>query len=149
MLRRDLATVRRLAAATGAGEPAGGIRAGLRELQSRGPLFQLRVNCLSYCQFVHGHHGNEDAGMFPALRRMAPELGTTIDKLEADHRVISDLLDQVEGAARNLGDGRDAALRGRLVEALDTLSDRLLAHLAFEEEALGPVLGGQPRPRRR
>lgn len=139
MLRADLATIRRLADDAAGGAPAGQIQAGLDRMKTRGPLFQLRVNCLSYCQFVHHHHQNEDVLLFPAVRRSAPHLAETVDKLEADHRIVSGLLDEVEAAARGLG-GDDAPIRQKLVAALQTLSDHLLAHLAFEEERLAPVL---------
>ncbi|MEV4623933.1 hemerythrin domain-containing protein [Asanoa sp. NPDC049573] len=139
MLRRDLATVRKLADAAAAGAPAGAVRAGLTRVRSNGPLFQLRVNCLGYCQVVHGHHHNEDEGLFPAVVRAAPHLRGTVARLTADHRLVADLLDQVEGAARQLG-GDDVAPRRKLVEALRALSDHLLEHLAYEERALAPVL---------
>jgi hypothetical protein len=61
MIRRDLATVRALAASVEGGAPADAVRSTLGELQTRGPLWQLRVNCLRYCQHVHLHHGLEDA----------------------------------------------------------------------------------------
>jgi iron-sulfur cluster repair protein YtfE (RIC family) len=140
MLRRDLAAVRQLAAAAAEGASAPDIRAGLHRLQSRGPLFQLRVNCLSYCQTLHSHHRGEDAGLFPAVRRAAPELGRTVDRLEADHRLVSDLLDGIEESVRTLDDATLPADRAHLVEALDTLSAHLLEHLDVEEEALAPVL---------
>ena len=139
MLRRDLATVRKLADAAAGGAPARDVRSGLTRLKSNGPLFQLRVNCLSYCQTVHGHHHNEDESLFPAIVRAAPQLRATVAKLKADHRVVADLLDQVEGAARQLG-GNDAAPRHKLVAALRALSDHLLEHLAYEEAQLRPVL---------
>lgn len=139
MLRRDLATVRRLADAAAGGAPARDVRSGLTRLKTNGPLFQLRVNCLSYCQVVHAHHHNEDEALFPAVVRAAPHLRATVAKLKDDHRLVADLLDQVEGAARQLG-GNDAAPRRKLVEALRALSDHLLAHLALEETELKPVL---------
>lgn len=139
MLRRDLATVRRIADEAATGASAARLQEGVRRLQSNGPLFQLKANCLSYCQVVHHHHHLESALLFPAVRRSAPHLKETVDRLEADHRLVSELLDQVEGAARALG-GDDAAVRGKLVEALRTLSEHLLAHLKFEEESLAPVL---------
>jgi hemerythrin-like domain-containing protein len=69
---------------------------------------------------------------------VAPHLAATVDRLEADHRTVSDLLDRVEAAADRLAD--DATARTRLVEALDTLRTHLHEHLAVEEEALGPIL---------
>jgi iron-sulfur cluster repair protein YtfE (RIC family) len=137
MLRRDLFTVSQLAASVVEGASGDAIRAGLHDLRSQGPLFQLRVNCLSYCQTVHAHHRNEDVALFPAARRTAPQLTQTIDRLEADHRIVSGLLDRVEEHARDL-DG--AATRRALVDALTDLSTTLLEHLQLEEATLGPVL---------
>jgi hypothetical protein len=138
MLRRDLATCRQLAVAAANGTPTAQIRSGIKQLQTRGPLFQLRTNCLRHCHLVHAHHEGEDTGLFPTIRRAAPQMRATIDRLQADHRVVSDLLDQVDGLARNLQPTGDS--RTRLVDALTTLSTHLLAHLDFEEKALGPIL---------
>ncbi|MEV4539840.1 hemerythrin domain-containing protein [Asanoa sp. NPDC049518] len=139
MLRRDLAAVRKLADAAAGGASARQVRSGLTRLKSNGPLFQLRVNCLSYCQVVHRHHHNEDEALFPAVVRAAPQLKATVARLKADHRLVEDLLYEVEGAARQLG-GNDTGPRRKLVVALRALSDHLLEHLAYEETQLGPVL---------
>ena len=138
MLRDDLAAVREIAAATAAGRPVAHVRDDLAELHARGPLLRLQANCLGYCQLVHSHHGGEDTTLFPVIRQVAPHLAATVDRLEADHRTVSDLLDRVEAAAGRLTD--DTTARARLVEALDTLSTHLHEHLAVEEEALGPIL---------
>lgn len=140
MLRRDLRSCGELADAALAGAPATHLRDDLERLASRSPLFQLKVNCLRYCQLVHAHHGAEDVALFPAVRRSAPDLGAVVDRLEADHRVVSDLLDEVEAAARQLDGANSANARARLVDALTTLSSHLLDHLDREEEALAPVL---------
>ncbi|MUL43790.1 hemerythrin domain-containing protein [Streptomonospora sp. PA3] len=140
MLRRDLRTCRELAEAALAGAPAHAIRAELDRLANRGPLFQLKVTCLRYCRVVHAHHGIEDAMLLPAVRRAAPHLGEAVDRLEADHRTVAAVLDEVEAAAQALDAGADTAARTRLSEALTALSDHLLEHLDFEEESIGPVL---------
>jgi hypothetical protein len=143
MLRRDLRTCRELADAALAGAAAGHLRHELSRLASRGPLFRLKTTCLSYCQVVHNHHRREDVTLFTAVRRSAPHLGALVDRLEADHRLVSDILDEVEAAASHLDDtddARPADARRRLVDALTSLSDHLLEHLAREEEALAPVL---------
>jgi Hemerythrin HHE cation binding domain len=137
-LRRDLTACRQLAAAAANGAPAAQLRSGVKQLKTRGPLFQLRANCIHHCHLVHAHHEGEDSGLFPTVRRAAPHLAGTIDKLRADHRVVSDLLDQVEGIARTVENTGPS--RARLVDALQALSTTLLAHLDFEEKALGPVL---------
>ncbi|MCU1678575.1 MAG: Hemerythrin cation binding domain [Frankiales bacterium] len=137
-LRRDLTTIRGLAAKVDAGATSATVEAALRSLQAKGPLWQLKVNCLTYCQFVHGHHGNEDMNIFPAVRRADPTMRKAVDRLVADHARVSDLLDEVEVAARFLGD--DPASRTRTSAALTALSAHLLEHLAYEEKVLEPVL---------
>jgi hypothetical protein len=147
MLRRDLRTCRALADAAFAGAAPAHLRQELNRLASRGPLFQLKTTCLSYCQVVHNHHRREDVTLFTAVRRSAPHLGALVDRLEADHQVVSDLLDEVEAATSHLDQDDTATARTagpadprkRLVDALTSLSDQLLEHLAREEETLAPV----------
>lgn len=140
MIRRDLATVRRLAERVEEGAGAEEVRSTIRELQTEGPLWKLRVNCLYYCRFVHGHHALEDVHLFPILRRIAPALGPAVDRLAADHLRISDHLDAVEAAAEGLATPDEAAHRRQLVDALAELAEHLIAHLAYEEDAIGPTL---------
>ena len=85
MIRRDLRTVRRMAADVAAGQPAQEIEAAIRSLAAGGPLWQLKANCLQYCRFVHSHHHAESVMLFPGLRRANPALNPVVDKLEADH----------------------------------------------------------------
>jgi hypothetical protein len=140
VIRRDLEVVERLAADVAAGAPGPEVEAALGELRTNGPLWQLKVNCLRYCRFVHSHHGAEDALLFPALRNVDPAAGPTIDRLEADHARVSDLLDAVENAAQALTGGEAADARERLIGGLGDLHTHLLEHLAFEEAAAGPVI---------
>jgi hypothetical protein len=141
-LRDDLRACRDLAGAVARGAPPGDLRTAVGRLAVRNPQLRLGVECLRYCRFVHAHHGGEDTVLFPAVRRSAPHLGTVVDRLEADHRLVSDLLDAVEAAAGQL-DGPDPAGAGtRLVDALDVLSRHLLEHLDVEERVLEPVLLG-------
>ena len=60
-----------------------------------------------------------------------------MDRLQADHRTVSTLLDQVESYAEGLP---EPSARSSLVWALMQLSDTLLEHLAVEEATLRPVL---------
>jgi hypothetical protein len=143
LIRRDLASVRRLAADVTAGRSADGVRAALETLATNGPLWQLKVNCLQHCHFVHSHHHVESALLFPELRRTNPALHPVVDKLEADHAAVSTLLDEVQAAARALG-GPDVATRQRLVDALDALAEHLLAHLGYEEDTIADTLRSWP-----
>jgi deazaflavin-dependent oxidoreductase (nitroreductase family) len=92
---------------------------------------QLRINCLTACAGLHGHHQKEDGGLFPALRERFPELAPTLDRLHAEHETISTLVDDLQQVVR---DGT-----GGLAE-VDRLIEELEAHLSYEEEQLIPIL---------
>ncbi len=139
-IRRDLATVRDLSVAVRDGAPPAVVTDAISGLQTNGPLWKLRVNCLHYCRFVHSHHHGEDVILFPELRRTNPALALVVDKLEADHRVVSDYLDEIEAAVRTLGRDDAASTRERIVTGLDGLAEHLLAHLAFEEKEIAPTI---------
>lgn len=140
MIRRDLATVRRLSSGVAGGLAAGDVQAGIRSLAASGPLWQLKINCLQYCHFVHSHHRAESVLLFPELRRADPALNPVVDRLEGDHASISGLLDEVEAATQALVSGEDPTLRERLAGALEKLSTDLLAHLRYEEEHISGTL---------
>ena len=89
---------------------------------------------------MHSHHHAESVLLFPALRRANPALNPVVDKLEADHASVSDLLGEVEAAARELSDAEDPAARDRLTQALHQLSADLLAHLQYEEDHISDTL---------
>jgi hypothetical protein len=138
MIRRDLDTVRRLAARVADGLDAEELRGEVAALKANGPLWQLKVNCLHYCRFVHGHHHLEDVALFPALRAADPDLAPVVDRLEGDHRIVAEQLDDLEAAVEDGG-------RDRVIAALSLLAETLLTHLTFEEEGIGPALRSMDR----
>jgi len=140
MIRHDLGVIRQMAADTEAGQPAGAIRGAIQSLASGSAVWQLKVSCLQHCRFVHSHHTHESMLLFPALRESDPALNAVVDKLEADHAHVSDLLDEVGAASQELSQAGEPAVRERLVTALRTLSDDLLAHLQYEEEHISGTL---------
>jgi hypothetical protein len=140
LIRRDLQTVRALAADLRTGLPGDQAVATVESLEVAGPLWRLKINCLQYCRFVHSHHHAESALLFPRLRLSNPALGPVIDKLEADHAQVADLLDEVSAAAADLASHEEPAVRTRLIDALGELSAVLLAHLDFEEEHIADAL---------
>lgn len=139
-IRHDLDVVRQLSADVLAGSSPEEIQAEIGRLQTNSPLWKLRVNCLYYCRFVHLHHNIEDVALFPELRRTNPALGPIVDKLEADHRLVADYLDDIEAAVKELGKSDTSHTRQRIVDGLEGLSEHLLAHLAFEEIEISPTL---------
>jgi hypothetical protein len=140
IIRRDLEIVEKLAADVGAGLPGEAVQDALGELKTTGPLWQLKVNCLRYCRHVHAHHGAENVLLFPALRGVDPSIGPVVDRLEADHARVSDLLDAVEAAARSLTDTNGGDARRRIIDGLQDLHVHLLEHLDYEERHAGPTM---------
>ena len=140
LLRNDLARLRILSDRVAADATPESIRAEIAELQTTSPLWKLRVNCLAYCRFTHLHHTHEDVSLFPALRAFDPALESVVDRLEADHRLVSDILDQIEAGARRLTEDDTAATRRQITDALGALAQHLLAHLDYEEDAISPAL---------
>ena len=140
ILRHDLDILSRLAAEVAGGKDPEIILAEISQLQSKSPLWQLKVKCIYYCRLVHAHHGGEDAHLFPALRRSDPAMEPVVDRLEADHRKVSDILDAVQVASYDLTKDDVPSARSRLVDALNLLSEHLLVHLDFEEKSISPTL---------
>jgi len=83
VIRHDLETVRRLADEVGDGLSGAEAAARIEDLAVGSPLWQLKINCLQYCRFVHAHHHAESALLFPRLRQSDPALGPVVDRLEA------------------------------------------------------------------
>ncbi len=116
---------------------AGTARSHINEMTVRQNNWTLGTYCESYCRVVTVHHTIEDQSMFPYLRRRDPRLAPVIDRLQAEHRVIHDVLDGVDRAlvAFVAAGGGAGALAG-LREAADLLSDSLRSHLSYEEREL-------------
>jgi hypothetical protein len=118
----------------------GEARAGVNEMTLRQNNWTLGAYCQSYCGFVNGHHGLEDASVFPHLRRAEPDAAPVLDRLHAEHEVIHGLLDQVDRSLVGLVRDGDGSSLDAVERAIDALADRLLSHLAYEERELrGPL----------
>ncbi|SCG67683.1 nitroreductase/quinone reductase family protein [Micromonospora halophytica] len=97
---------------------------------------QLRVNCLTLCQGLHGHHEQEDTGLFPWLADNHPELAPVMQRIEVEHRTMAALLQQLRTVLSAPNPDREVLRR-----EVARLTDQVLAHLAYEEEQLAPFLG--------
>jgi len=84
---------------------------------------------------LHGHHQQEDTGIFPGLAEQHPEVRQTIERLAADHRMIDPLLERGDRAFAQLSTRADdaAAVVRELLALLDP-------HLATEEAEIVPFL---------
>jgi hypothetical protein len=138
IIRSNLETIAAVIAQVVGGAPIAQLRAQIDDLAATSVVWTLRVNCLQYCSLVHHHHHLEDVAFFPGLRRVNAGLHSVIDKLEADHVIVSGYLDAVEGAAARIV--TDEAARIELADSLRKLAEHLLAHLDYEEASLTPTL---------
>jgi hypothetical protein len=139
-LRRDLETVRRLARDARDGLSPQTILAEIRNLETNSPLWRLKFGCMHYCRFVHTHHTIEDAAVFPMVRKHDPSLNWVVDRLEEDHLTVHHITERIAAVADKIPNDASGVSRFQLVEALTELEEHLLAHLALEEESLGPLL---------
>jgi iron-sulfur cluster repair protein YtfE (RIC family) len=135
-IRKDLERVERLAEDALGGRSAAELGEELDEIKRDSRLWRLRVDCLRHCRFVHMHHNAEDGSFFPELRATNPAINSVIDRLQADHRRVSDDLDAVEAAAKALADEESDRVRKAVDDALRTLGANLLEHLEYEERNL-------------
>ena len=112
-------------------------RSHLNEMTMRQNNWTLGTFCESYCRVVTVHHTIEDQSLFPYLRHHEPRLAPVIDRLQAEHRVIHDVLDGVDRALVAFISATDrAAALVSLRAAADLLSDTLRSHLSYEEREL-------------
>jgi hypothetical protein len=134
-LRAELDQVRDLVEQVAAGTlGVGQARSHINTMTMRQNNWTLGTYCEAYCRLVTTHHSLEDASVFPHLRRADPSLAPVVDQLEAEHRVIHDVLEGVDKALVALVDG-SGSIAG-LREAVDLLDDTLLSHLSYEEREL-------------
>ena len=132
-IRRDLDLIQELAGKALDGADAEDLRDELEALKRGSMLWRLQVNCLRYCSFVHSHHNAEDADFFSELRETNPAINPVIDRLQSEHRRVSDDLDAVEAAADALTDDDGRPARKAVFDTLQALRENLLAHLDYEE----------------
>jgi len=86
-----------------------------------------------------GHHRDEDAVLFPWLRREHPGLGTVVDRLEEDHAMIGTLLSDLERAVH---EGAESEVVLRHPEGVDAIME---SHLRYEERSLVTLLDASGR----
>jgi hemerythrin-like domain-containing protein len=134
-LRGELTQLRDLIeqVADGALDP-GVARSHINQMTMRQNDWTLGAYCAQYCRLVTGHHTLEDRSIFPHLKRSDPGLVPVVDRLEQEHHVIADVLDQVDRALVALVTEPDGI--AKLRAAADLLSDTMLSHLAYEEREL-------------
>ncbi len=87
--------------------------------------------------FLHHHHEGEDAGLYPMVVRQNPAAAELVADMDADHTRIVPAMEALEGSARAY---RAGASPESLLDAVGTLCEVLLPHLAREELEMMPVV---------
>jgi hypothetical protein len=137
--RAELEQVRDLLARVAKGiTGAGDARGELNRLTIRANDWTLGGACQQQCVSLTEHHGTEDAAIFPHLRQSQDTLRDVLDRLDAEHHAIHDVLEEIDAALIHLV--RHPAELGPVTDAIDLLTDTLLSHFAYEErELVGPL----------
>nr|BFE56657.1 hypothetical protein GCM10020063_011830 [Dactylosporangium thailandense] len=134
-LRQELAQVRDLVEQVAAGAlDLGRARSMINTMAMRQNNWTLGTYCESYCRVVTTHHTIEDMSLFPRLRAADPRLVPVVDRLEAEHHVIAEVLERVDAALVAMVARPEGIAEVRA--AVDLLTDTLLSHLSYEERSL-------------
>lgn len=98
------------------------------------PAADLLVFCGGFCTALSGHHGAEDAVLFPEIESRHPELTGVLAKLRQDHSMIEHLVGALDAATAR-GD------RSVVIEQhLDGIGAVMESHFGYEERQLLVVL---------
>ncbi|WP_066360811.1 hemerythrin domain-containing protein [Herbidospora mongoliensis] len=80
---------------------------------------------------LHHHHSDEDANIWPYLRKEAPQAGEVLDRLEEEHQEMDRVIERLTGPTRTAAEqARD----------LRRLHDLLNSHLDLEEGEVVPLI---------
>lgn len=139
-LRQELEQLRDLVEQVAAGGmDLGAARSMINTMTMRQNTWTLGTYCESYCRVLTTHHTIEDVQLFPRLRAADPRLVPVVDRLEAEHHVIAEVLERVDAALVAMVSRPDGITAVR--EAVEQLTGSLLSHLAYEERELVEPLG--------
>ena len=87
---------------------------------------------------LHHHHTGEDQGLWPLVRRRAPDLAAQLDMMEAEHASVARSIESARAVAGHYATAEDPAIAERLREAITDLREVVLPHLDHEETEVMP-----------
>jgi hemerythrin-like domain-containing protein len=139
-LRDELEQLRDVVAQVTAGRAdLGAARHLVNHLSMRQNYWTLGSFCAAYCRVVAMHHTIEDQTMFPGLEGSDPSLAPVIARLSEEHEQIAEVLTALDVALVAMV--TDETGLSQVQARTDELAERLLAHLAYEEQQLLPAIG--------
>jgi hemerythrin-like domain-containing protein len=99
----------------------------------------LGAFCAAYCRVVSVHHAIEDQSMFPDLKAKDQSLGPVLERLQHEHEGIAKVLGEIDAGLVAMVEDEERLDYAQ--EAVEHLSDALLAHLKYEEDQLLEPIG--------
>ncbi len=105
--------------------------------------FRLFGNlCGEECQMLTFHHSAEDAQMFPVLQQRGDNgLRKVVERLQAEHLVVHELIEELGTAAATLVDAPTAENFAQTKAAFAVLETCVRSHFGYEETELAEALG--------
>ena len=98
--------------------------------------------CGRECEVLTFHHTAEDQALFPVLQARGTEgLRKVVDRLQAEHLVVHQLIEDLETAATRVIRQPDAAGFADLKARFRTLDKVVRSHFGYEETELEDALG--------
>ncbi len=101
-------------------------------------------------EHAHGHHHIEDYYFFPGFLRIFPQLQAPLELLDSDHKVLAEVLGELEAALAGMAtapEGGDIARRdgwrdraGQLLVPAQRLDRLFIRHIGDEEEICVPAM---------
>ncbi len=89
--------------------------------------------------FLHAHHGAEDAMLWPLLRARAPEREALLDRMEAQHAAVDEVIQAASRSLDAYSADPTAEHATALAAAIRRLAVELDAHLVEEEREILPL----------
>ncbi|GAA4192522.1 hypothetical protein GCM10022288_24890 [Gryllotalpicola kribbensis] len=96
---------------------------------------ELLPFCHGFCAALTGHHQGEDRELFPVIAAQHPELRETLRKLQQDHALIAELVEDLQVAT----EGSHRPLEA-LESQLDGIAAIMESHFGYEERQLRTIL---------
>jgi hypothetical protein len=96
-----------------------------------------------YLGELHEHHTVEDEIFYPDLVTRVPAAAEMVQRIDADHALLADLLQRTSVALERLGNPYVAfrLAHGEAISVTRALSDLIDAHLGFEDADVVPLFG--------
>ncbi|MGB8816741.1 MAG: hemerythrin domain-containing protein [Rhizobiaceae bacterium] len=110
-------------------------------MQMIGNMRQFGNLCGAACEILTGHHSIEDHYVFPRLKGHSPALDKVVDRLQAEHLVIHELIVRLEAAAHGLIDTPGAKSATVVRSAFKQLETFVISHFGYEQNELEESLG--------